>query len=377
MQIRLGTSSDFALVMDRVAASFRAGNPGHLAFEHLYPDSVTPQTMPQWRLAFLGDELAGGIQLVPRSLRVAGRVDLPSMGLGNVFCYPTCRGQGVMSALLERCIADMRGLGTAVCLLGGDRTRYGHFGWEHCGTQLRLSLSRQVKRHDTFAPTSVLDLRVWTGAPADTERISAAYHALPYHCARSAASFAPVLQRPGQVVWLCDDPALGFAYASVRGHDLLEYAGHPAALECILRFLLANGELSASLPPRDHAGELEELVLGYARSFSVSPTGMGRIVCLATLLQACRPLLEERLQGWTDALSIACKDGEGATIRGTGTGLVIEPLAGGDCDLVLSRNDLALLLFGPIPPVLGPLANHPALRRALPLPLFWHPLAHV
>jgi predicted N-acetyltransferase YhbS len=377
MQIRLGTPADFPLVMDRVATSFRAGNPGHLPFEDLYPDSVTPEAMPEWRLAFAGDELAGGIQLVPRSLRLAGMVDLPAMGLGNVFCYPACRGQGVMSALLERCIADMREQGTAICLLGGDRTRYGHFGWEHCGAQLRLSLSRHVKRHDAFTPASVLDLRVWSGAPRDTERMAAAYHALPYHCARPEGHFAPVLRRPGQVVWLCDDPELGFAYASVRGRDLLEYAGPPAACERILHFLLANGELNASLPSREHAGELEELLLDYARSFSVSPTGMGRIVCLVTLLEAYLPLLAERLQGWAGTLSLGCTDGEGAILRSSEAGLAVEPCAPDACDIVLSRNDLALLLFGPIPPKLGPSPRLPVLRQAFPLPLFWHPLAHV
>ena len=377
MQIRLGTPADFPAVMDRVVTSFRAGNPGHLRFEGLYPDSVSPGAMHEWRLAFIDDELAGGIQLVPRDLRIAGTVDLPSMGLGNVFCYPANRGQGVMSALLKRCIADMRELGIAICLLGGDRTRYGHFGWEHCGTQRRLSLSRGIKRHADFSPVSVLDLRTWRGDEADTARMFAAYHALPYHCARSPELFAAVLQRPGQVVWLCDDPEFGFAYASVRGRELAEYAGDTPAFDHILRFVLANGDSGVNLPPRTNNGELEELFLGYARSFSVVPAGMGLVVCLAPLLRAYLPVLSSRLAGWQGTFTIACDDGECAQLTGTLDGLAVEEATGVEADLTLSRNDLALLLFGPFPPDLGAMADHEMIRRAFPLPLHLHPLAHV
>ncbi|MDX9980130.1 MAG: GNAT family N-acetyltransferase [Lentisphaeria bacterium] len=377
MDVRLGLPADYPAVMERVATSFRAGNPGHALFEDIFPDTVSPATMNQWRLAFHDGELAGGIQLVPRPLRLAGLVDLPAMGLGNVFCYPAIRGQGVMSALLRRCLGDMRQEGIAICLLGGDRTRYGHFGWEHCGGDRRLSLSRNVKRHDQFQPASILELRPWRGADADSSRMAEAYHALPYHCARPGKFTTAHLDRPGQVVWLCDDPACGFAYISVRGRDILEYAGDIAAGERILRFLLDSGEWSATLPPEPGCGPWEKLLLGYARHFTVAPTGMGCVICLAELLRAYLPLLERRLADWQGTFSLASTDGEAVLLAGNQDGLTIAEGPAATADLSLSRNDLALLLFGPFPPPLGNLAHHPVLRRAFPLPLHWQPLAHV
>ena len=377
MDIRLGQPSDFPLVMERVVISFRAGNPGHLLFEDLYPDSVGPASMDQWRLAFVDGELAGGIQLVPRQLRLAGSIDLPAMGLGNVFCYPAIRGQGVMSNLLQRCLADMREAGIAVCLLGGDRTRYGHFGWEHCGTERRLSLSRKVRRHAEFVPVSVLDLRTWRGDAADTIRMAGAYHALPYHCARPAAGFSLPLERPGQVIWICDDPSLGFAYIAVRGRDIAEYAGDVPAGDCILRFLLASGDANVTIPPDAGSGPWEDLLLSYARSFSVTPTGMGCVICLDVLLRAYLPLLSRRLADWRGTFVIACPDGEAVQLTGTTAGVPIAGAADTPPDLTLSRTDLALLLFGPFQPSLGELADHPFLRLAFPLPLHWQSLAHV
>ena len=367
MDIRLGQPSDFPLVMERVVISFRAGNPGHLLFEDLYPDSVGPASMDQWRLAFVDGELAGGIQLVPRQLRLAGSIDLPAMGLGNVFCYPAIRGQGVMSNLLQRCLADMREAGIAVCLLG----------WEHCGTERRLSLSRNVRRHAEFVPVSVLDLRTWRGDAADTIRMAGAYHALPYHCARPAAGFSLPLERPGQVIWIFDDPSLGFAYIAVRGRDIAEYAGDVPAGDCILRFLLASGDANVTIPPDAGSGPWEDLLLSYARSFSVTPTGMGCVICLDVLLRAYLPLLSRRLADWRGTFVIACPDGEAVQLTGTTAGVPIAGAADTPPDLTLSRTDLALLLFGPFQPSLGELADHPFLRLAFPLPLHWQSLAHV
>jgi hypothetical protein len=299
------------------------------------------------------------------------------MGLGNVFCYPAIRGQGVMSALLRRCLDDMRQDGIAICLLGGDRTRYGHFGWEHCGCDRRLSLSRHVRRHDQFQAVSILDLRTWQGADADSVRMAEAYHALPYRCTRPGKCTIAHLERPGQVVWLCDDPDFGFAYVAVRGRDILEYAGDLPAGERILRFLLDSGDWSVTLPPDPGCGPWEELLLGYARSFTVAPTGMGCVVCLAALLRAYLPLLERRLADWRGTLGLACSDGEAVLLSANQDGLAITEAPAGTADLTLSRNDLAMLLFGPFAPPLGDLAHHAVLRRAFPLPLHWQPLAHV
>jgi hypothetical protein len=207
--------------------------------------------------------------------------------------------------------------------------------------------------------------------------MATAYHALPYHCARPAESFARTLERPGQVVWICDAPDAGFAYASVRGRELLEYAGDTPALDRILRFLLSTGDVQVSAPPRERSGELQELLLDNSRSFTISPTGMGRIICLDALLRAYLPLLSARLTGWTGTLALACDDGKAATLRSTTAGLVVDPGTGEEPDVTLSPNDMALLLFGPIPPALEDLAANPVLRQAFPLPLFWQPLAHV
>jgi hypothetical protein len=47
-------------------------------------------------------------------------------------------------------------------------------------------------------------------------------------------------------------------------------------------------------------------------------------------------------------------------------------------DVCLDLPEMARFLFGPFPPDLpSPLRHQPVLRRAFPLPVHWHPLAHV
>lgn len=52
-------------------------------------------------------------------------------GLTAVATYPDYRGQGHMTSLLKAWIPRLRELGYALSDLGGDRVRYGRFGWEN------------------------------------------------------------------------------------------------------------------------------------------------------------------------------------------------------------------------------------------------------
>lgn len=377
--IRLGRAADFSEVMDRVVTSFRAANPVHPRFEYLYPDSVRAETMRQWRLALAEGEVAAGIQLVPRALVSAGVVRLSGVGLGNVFCCPRFRKRGLMSALLERCIADMQEAGDAVCLLGGDRTRYGNFGWEHAGADRALTLSARVTRFETgVQAVSAADLRVWEGDRGDALRMLEAYAALRSRTERSATEFARVLMRPGQTVWICDEPEKGFAYVSVRGGTILEYAGSGEALEAILRYLLCTGSWTVSVPPTEGSGELEARLLAHAQHYSVKPTGMVRIISMERVFQAYMPVLRERLQGWEGELAFrATDDGETVAIVGERGSLTVESRPAESVALALGRRDLARLFFGPFPPDLGDWHRHSAIRCLFPLPLHWHALAHV
>ena len=149
MEIRRGLPSDYDVMLNHVVQSFRENNPCHLRFEHLFPDVInaSPETMGYWRFAFIDGEMAAGIELIPRQMKI-GDAEFTSGGIGNVHCWQKFRKSGCFSALLNRIIEDMNQEGWGLGLLGGDRTRYGNYGWEPAGVARRMNLSSHIVRFE-------------------------------------------------------------------------------------------------------------------------------------------------------------------------------------------------------------------------------------
>ncbi|OGV69777.1 MAG: hypothetical protein A3K19_22295 [Lentisphaerae bacterium RIFOXYB12_FULL_65_16] len=379
--IRHGRTADFKVVMERVLLSFSENNPTHPAFETLAPEVCRPDTVNEWLLAEMDGELAAGMQVVPRHLVVAGNIHVPVAGLANVFCYPPYRKHGLMSALLQRMTEEACQGGFAISMLGGDRLRYGRYGWEHAGAERTLQISSGMRRAEKEEPVSVTSIRRWRGDRRDVRRMHEAYQALPYHTERTEDQMDRTLRRSnGNVaVWICDQPETGFAYVCLNGDSIAEYAGATPALELLIRFLLKSRSWNVRLPPIEAETEREKLLLGCAQGFSVVPAAMIRIVALHRTLACYKPVLTRRLRGWQGSVTLAVKDdAEQVTLSGKGGRLTMR--RGGtaaDRVITLDIRDMARLLFGPFPPALGPAQDDEFVRRAFPLPLYWHSLSHV
>jgi len=376
-KLRTGTPADYEQVMERCLISFCDHTPDHLPFEVLYPDTIRPdqKSMQQWLLIEEEKQIAAGLQLVPRPLILRGVGRIPMTGLGNVFCYPPFRGRGFMSTLLNTAIPVLSQQGVAVCLLGGDRLRYGRFGWENAGTVRRLRLSAGMLRDQKIERLPPNLFSRWNGDETTLGRMFEAYSKLETRCVRTREEFAAVLRRPGQAVWTYSGQE-GFAWASTRGQRVLEYAGDADALERILIFLLQRRGLDVELPPTEAANDIDERLLNFAAGFSVQCTGMVRIINLRRVFEAWNALVQQRLRGWNGAIAFEAPDENmRVTLRGDGTGVAIVEADAPEV-VSLPLRDLTRLIFGPFPPA-GAFLNSEVVRRLFPLPLFWPPLAHV
>lgn len=379
--VRPAVVADFPQLMDRLHASFADGWPGHARFEDIYPDIIAPTAacMNEFVVVEHGGEIAAGLQVVPRPLVVAGEVCLNTGGLGQVFCYPSFRKHGYMSALLTACIARMNADRCVLSMLGGDRQRYSRYGWECAGAERVLQLSSRLLPPLPAGQDAGRAPRHWRGDPGDTARMAAAYRRLPYRCERpDDAMFAKVLARPGSVIWL-EDTGDALAYAVLRGNHIAEYAGDPACFLRLLHYLLTRMQLQVTVPPPDAAGELDRLLVRTAGHWAVDGSYMIRINSLLGTLQAYLPVLQRRLRGWQGEFSFEITDGgEAATLCGGSAGASVREGRGGATVVPLSRCEIAQLLFASFPPAsLGTLADHEVVRRLCPLPFYWHALGHV
>ena len=76
-----------------------------------------------------------------------GGVDLKTCCIGNVAVGKEHRGSGYMIELMKASVADMKERGVDLSYLGGQRQRYGYFGYENAGTSYGYHFSRQSFKH--------------------------------------------------------------------------------------------------------------------------------------------------------------------------------------------------------------------------------------
>ncbi|MDR1636283.1 MAG: GNAT family N-acetyltransferase, partial [Treponema sp.] len=82
----------------------------------------------------------------PLTMNILGDA-LPGRGLGMVSVHPYARSRGYMQALMETALEDMRREGAVFSCLGGQRQRYGYFGYAPAGVRAHFFCRRANVRH--------------------------------------------------------------------------------------------------------------------------------------------------------------------------------------------------------------------------------------
>lgn len=148
-------------VLDHLDLVFSTeASPHHFAQQ--LPHGYRPENMRQHYVIRERGRIRSLVGLFERNWQVGG-VTLPLVGVGGVSTHRSARGRGHMQALMRHCISEMEARGTALSWLQGDRLRYAWFGYELCGSQLRVSLRPgEVRAHP---PTDLSFVRLVAGSP--------------------------------------------------------------------------------------------------------------------------------------------------------------------------------------------------------------------
>ncbi len=104
------------------------------------PYLFIPRRMADYVLYESAGELWGVVGAYPYDVRIHG-VTFRMAGIGQVITRPDRRGRGVMTALLDRALGDLRADGVEAAWLSGDRLRYSRFGFVPGGRALRFVTS--------------------------------------------------------------------------------------------------------------------------------------------------------------------------------------------------------------------------------------------
>ena len=119
---------------------------------------------------------------------------LSAYGIGTVSTHPYYRGMGLMKSLINAALEDMKKAGAAFCVLGGQRQRYEHYGFEPVGVKLHCVITADNLRF-TFPGRSAGDISFVRIGPDDSETIGHSYalqQRTPFHIVRRQEDFLDI-----------------------------------------------------------------------------------------------------------------------------------------------------------------------------------------
>ena len=151
-----------------------------------------------------------------------GGVDLKTCCIGNVAVGKDFRGKGYMIDLMNASIADMKRRGVALSYLGGQRQRYGYFGYENAGTCYYFGFSKSSLRHALGGIESGLTIEPLAQDDAEAIRlIDSIYAKAPVISRRAPAAYYDILCSWHDAPFLVRENGRPVGYAVLtknRGH---------------------------------------------------------------------------------------------------------------------------------------------------------------
>jgi len=307
-----------------------------------------------------------------------GDTTLEVAGIGGVSSHPRARGAGYMRQLMQHCVQRMRDEKKHLSWLGGQRQRYGYFGYEKCGTAHTFSLDKSNLRHVYAGTTSAIRFRALAaGDSTHVKSAKALYDAQPFRRLRPLESFHSMLcswrYRP-QIALASDGRMLGYLVASPNGDTISELfaveEGRPD-----LEIARAWTEQQSGHGVRFTLPPWHRLVrpLGQsAESFSTGTTGNWQVFDWVTTLNA---LLKVRaaMGPLVDGKTVVAIEGYGPISLEVAGGEAVCTRSDAAADLSVDACTAHRLFFGPLPPAatVELPTQLAALEQWCPLPLFW------
>ena len=219
-------------------------------FKKLLPKLYNREYDPCWSNYVVTEDgkLKAAIGAYDSALSVNGEI-LKGRGIGNVAVHPYARGKGYMKDCMHLALKDMIADGVDYSILGGQRQRYQHFGYDYGGQQLAIDVDRgNLRRAFENVPLDAPELKKIS---AEESELIAKMHALhasrPMHSVRTPENFFDVARSWRAEVWavLKDGEFRGYFINDLQELTLVD----PADLRDVVRAYVAeHGSAHITLP---------------------------------------------------------------------------------------------------------------------------------
>ena len=236
---------------------------------------------------------------LPQTL-VFGEHKLLGGFVGNVSVHPYMRGQGHMKKIMTDLIADAEKQNMDLLVLGGQRQRYGYFGFENAGIQLRFRVEAANVRH-VLAKVNCSAIEIREFYEGDVFWSQKVWLSKPVHSLRRTENYLSVL-RSWQAFPL---------YIAKNGKQI----GYLAGSELLLEDESLLPEVVKALMQRPgvdqmifRAGPHEKERISFFRTLAqettVAPVEMIRVLSWPNVLTALMEMRADKLEDGVRTLDI-------------------------------------------------------------------------
>ena len=150
-----------------------------------------------------------------------GEETFMTLGVGSVSTHPRARGRGFMDDLLAAVDARAKECGAVCAVLGGNRQRYGYYGFDLGGYQMTANIQRHNAQH-AFKDAAVTGLSLCPMTEEHVPFAAALHSAQPSYCHRSPETFLTILKN-----W-CNTPMAICREGEMIGYCVVNPAAKPA-----------------------------------------------------------------------------------------------------------------------------------------------------
>lgn len=346
-------------------------------FKKLLPKLYNPECDPCHANYVVTEngKLKAAIGAFDSTLDVDGE-QLHCRGIGNVAVHPYSRSKGYMIDCMNMALHDMIEDGVDYSILGGQRQRYGYFGFDAVGAEYNVEISGTTLRHSfRGVPFTELEIRdVKAGDTEIIEKMQKLHESRPLRTVRPLEKFFDVARSwlaPVRAIFK-DGEFIGYFIKDLQELTLTDMSYFN---DVVRNYVKNYGSVDISIPQWDHA--TLEAAMKICEGTDIGTCDMFNVFNYRHVTDAFLKFKTkiEKIADGTLTLFIHGYAGDCKIKLTVENGTASVEDYDGECELELEHKEAMQLLFGIYSPHVRTLK--PEIRSWFPLPLYVEKADHV
>jgi len=366
-EYRFATAQDWPKIIDFIDLVFsQSARPHDFAalIPKVYGDAHNYSHIHA--IALEDGDIRGCVAVLPVDMTIAGQ-QLHMGYLGSVSVHRLSRGAGHMKKTMQMQLEKAKADGLDLIVLGGQRQRYGYFGFYPAGHGYEYSVTQSNVRH----ALKDVDASAFTFEALESgegsEYAYALYQQQPVCGSRTAENFAELALTFESKGWLVleNGQKAGYLIASNDGKGIREIVlEKPAQVPAVLKAWLALQQVRGLyVDAAPYNVTLNRTLAAFAEYYSLGQDGLVHCLNYANVIR-CWMTLKNSISPLSEGMLRLGIDGETIEIKVAG-GVVSAEKTDAQADVSLTAEEAHYLLFS---------ANRFYAPEASGIPADWFPL---